>query len=50
MASSIIVCLTLFQFPPLREGRLAMKLAYKQDIKISIPAPARGATCRLIVY
>ena len=34
----------VFQFPPLREGRLVRELIRKNKVIISIPAPARGAT------
>ena len=34
----------LFQFPPLRKGRLPKTPKRKQRILISIPAPAQGAT------
>ena len=35
-----------FQFPPLREGRLHRPVGRVAGVRISIPAPARGATNR----
>ena len=38
-----------FQFPPLREGRLASRCRRYTLLSISIPAPVRGATRRVVV-
>ncbi len=40
----MIAKIAVFQFPPLREGRRAAVEEDISELKISIPAPARGAT------
>ena len=43
-----MVATRLFQFTPLREGRRARAVTLRQVMEISIHAPPRGATYRII--